>query len=361
MQKFNSTKKGIPAIEGDGEDVGIVGKAKDGWAISGESKKQVGVRGYCEDGWGVAGDSDNQIGVRGYCEPGWGVTGESKTGVGVRGVCDSYIGVSGESNSSTGVFGHSKFATAVHGKSDSTTNGAGVLGESIGGVGVYAISHSNEAVHGQTKSTAAAAVIGINESTGPGVRGVSHGFDGVSGESLAEDKAGVAGVNEHGIGVYGRGRLAGFFDGLVRVTKDIELVGGADCAEDFDIDGCDLVEPGTVMVVGENGALSPCQSAYDKRVAGVVSGAGDFKPAIVLDKQTTAINRQPIALLGKAYCKADASYGSIGVGDLLTSSPTQGYAMKAVDGLKAHGTIIGKALKPLDEGQDFIPILIALQ
>lgn len=403
MVTYNSTKKGEPAIEGDGIDVGIVGKAQDGWAISGESKKQVGVRGYCDDGWGVAGESKNQVGVRGNCDPGWGVAGSSKTGVGVRGECDSFIGVAGESNVSTGVFGHSKTATGVHGKSDSTTGGAGVLGESAGsgvigisqtwmgvygetqsttggagvwgehkadgigtvgksntGVGVMGISETGEAIHAETKSGDAAAVIGINESTGPGVRGVSHGFDGVTGESLGDGKAGVAGVNTKGIGVYGRGRLAGFFDGDVEVTGDIRLT-NADCAEDFTI-GTDVsVEPGTVMVLGDEGALFPSHKAYDRCVAGVVSGAGEYKPGIVLDKQESKRNRQPIALLGKVYCKVDAQYSAIEIGDLLTTSPTPGHAMKAEDPHKAFGAIIGKALRSLGSGRGLIPILIALQ
>jgi hypothetical protein len=61
------------------------------------------------------------------------------------------------------------------------------------------------------------------------------------------------------------------------------------------------------------------------------------------------------------YCKVDAQYSPIEVGDLLTTSPTPGHAMKADDPLKAFGTVIGKALRPLSEGQGLIPILIALQ
>lgn len=115
------------------------------------------------------------------------------------------------------------------------------------------------------------------------------------------------------------------------------------------------------MVLGEEGALYPSQKAYDKRAAGVVSGAGDFKPGIVLDKQESIDNRQPIALLGKVYCKIDAQYGAIEVGDLLTTSPTPGHAMKVNDSTQAFGAIIGKALRPLREGAGLIPILIALQ
>ena len=49
------------------------------------------------------------------------------------------------------------------------------------------------------------------------------------------------------------------------------------------------------------------------------------------------------------------------MGDLLTTSPTLGFAMKAMDPLNAFGTVIGKALQPLPSGQGLIPILVALQ
>jgi hypothetical protein len=149
-------------------------------------------------------------------------------------------------------------------------------------------------------------------------------------------------------------------NGNVHVTGDIMLA-NADCAEDFDIAETEPVEPGTVMVVGEEGVLHESRQAYDKCVAGVVSGAGNYKPGIVLDKQQAPSSRKPIALLGKVYSKVDASYAPIEVGDLLTTSPTPGHAMKANDPLKAFGAVIGKALRPLAEGQGLIPILIALQ
>ena len=179
----------------------------------------------------------------------------------------------------------------------------------------------------------------------------------------ANDKGGfgVIGVSDNGIGISGKGgKLAGRFEGDVEVTGDIRLA-NADCAEDFDIADGDSVEPGTVMVLGDEGALHQSHEAYDKRVAGVISGAGDYKPGIVLDRQQTSANRQPIALLGKVYCKVDAQFGAIAVGDLLTTSPTPGHAMGTNDAIKAFGAVIGKALRPLVEGQGLIPILIALQ
>ena len=150
------------------------------------------------------------------------------------------------------------------------------------------------------------------------------------------------------------------FQGDVEVTGDIRLT-NADCAEDFDISGAEPVEPGTVMVLGDEGTLTPSQQAYDKRAAGVLSGAGDYKPGIVLDKQSSTHNRQPIALLGKVYCKVDASHAAIAIGDLLTTSPTPGHAMRADDPSRAFGSVIGKALRPLRDGLGLIPVLIALQ
>ncbi len=137
----------------------------------------------------------------------------------------------------------------------------------------------------------------------------------------------------------------------------------ADCAEEFDIAEAiaSKVEAGSVMTIQKDGALAPCTQAYDKRVAGVVSGAGTYQPALILDKQPEQENRLPIAMIGKVYCKVDASYGPIELGDLLTTSPTPGHAMKATDPMRAFGTVIGKALGSLENGEGMLPILVALQ
>ncbi len=159
------------------------------------------------------------------------------------------------------------------------------------------------------------------------------------------------------------GKQALVFDGNsgnLSLTGDIKLVGG-DCAEEFEIGEHEKAEPGAVMVISEDGALVPSRQAYDKRVAGVVSGAGDLRPGILLDRQSKKSDRLPLAMTGKVYCKVDADYGPVEVGDLLTTSPTRGHAMKASDCGKAFGTVIGKALRGLEAGKGLIPILVALQ
>jgi hypothetical protein len=148
-------------------------------------------------------------------------------------------------------------------------------------------------------------------------------------------------------------------EGNIFATGDI-ILNGADCAEDFDVEDAQTLEPGTVMIIGDGQRLHQSESAYDTRVAGVLSGAGDYRAGIILGKEQSQKNRRPLALTGKVFCKVDAQYSPIEAGDLLTTSPTPGHAMKASDALKAFGAVIGKALRPRTEGQGLIPILIAL-
>jgi len=141
-------------------------------------------------------------------------------------------------------------------------------------------------------------------------------------------------------------------------SGDIKLSGG-DCAELFDVaNECDI-EAGTVLVLDESADLCPCKHHYDKRVAGVISGAGDFRPGMILDHQR--IDGVPVALMGKVWCKVDASEIPIEVGDLLTTSPTPGHAMKAEDRDLSFGSVLGKAMGSLDTGKGLIPILVTLQ
>jgi hypothetical protein len=148
--------------------------------------------------------------------------------------------------------------------------------------------------------------------------------------------------------------------GDVTVTGDV-LLTGADCAEQFDAGDGQELEPGTVVVIDGTGGLKESRQAYDKKVAGVVSGGGSYRTALVLDKHQSDEPRITVALVGKVYCQADARQSPIEVGDLLTTSATPGHAMKATEPLRAFGAVIGKALEPLARGQGLIPILVALQ
>jgi hypothetical protein len=149
--------------------------------------------------------------------------------------------------------------------------------------------------------------------------------------------------------------------GDVFANKFVSPFGSADCAEEFPNSDSDLVDPGTVMIIDDSGGLRASEIAYDKRVAGVVSGAEELKPGIILDKHESGVGRIAIGLMGKVYCKVDADYAPVDSGDLLTTSTTRGHAMKAMDPAKAFGTVLGKALSSLQKGKGTLPILIALQ
>jgi hypothetical protein len=308
------------------------------------------VRGESTSSRGVVGLSKSFHGVFGHSDSNVGVAGESQTGDGVWGVSHDpgKSGVYGLNQAGgRGVAGFSDTFQGVYGKSGAN---AGVCGESDKFNGVWGISHFQYA----------SGVYGSNEQGGRGVEGNGPTGWGVWGHS--DSGTGVVGESKSGVGVFGKGgQWAARFEGNVEVTGDISMP-NADCAEDFDISGGIAVEAGTVMVLDGTGALAPSERAYDKRVVGVVSGAGSYKPAIVLDRHASTGERQPIALMGKVYCKVDAREAAIEIGDLLTTSATPGHAMKAGDTAKGFGAVIGKALRPLAEGrQALIPILIALQ
>ncbi len=346
---------GVPAVKGEYTGTGPTYVHDGGKGVQGHSQNGYGVQGTSEVGRGVVASSDTNYGLRAT----------SRTLSAARCSSSEGTGVEGEAGGSgDGVRGGSKSGNGIHGISET---GFGVLGESTSGRGVVARSDTDYGLRAASRTSAGIRGSSVEgrgvegwATNSEGVVGISTNGNGVWGQTEGNG-VGVLGTSKSGIGVLGNGgRLAGLFEGDIEVTGDIRLI-NADCAEDFDITDLEKVEPGTVMVIDQGGALRQSDRAYDKRVAGVISGAGNYKPGIVLDKQESSNNRIPIALLGKVYCKVDAQYGAIEVGDLLTTSPTIGRAMRTSDPFKAFGAVIGKALRPLEEGQGLIPILIALQ
>lgn len=296
-----------------------------------------------------------------------GVTGTATGGGnGVAGVSDSANGVSGLSTTN---------GDGVHGSSSS---GSGVAGQSQTGYGVSAVSQSSEGVH--ATSAHKDGVHGIN---GAGSGTTPKYGSGVRGESA--DGYGVYGASKTASGVYGTsgpGHFAGEFAGDVSVVGSLSTVGlttdactvsgnltardvilsGADCAEEFDIANAGQLDSGTVVVFDGEGAISQTAEPYNKRVAGVISGAGKYRPGVVLGRDgSSGEGKAPVALVGRVYCKVDASYSPLELGDMLTTSPTPGFAMKASDPSRAFGAVIGKALAPVAGGRALIPILVTLQ
>lgn len=143
----------------------------------------------------------------------------------------------------------------------------------------------------------------------------------------------------------------------------LEITGGSDLAEQFDISG-ENPEPGTVVCIDplNPGALVINNKAYDRTVAGIISGAGGLNTGMKMGQLgSVADGSHPVALTGRVYVKADSSNGAILPGDLLTTSTLAGHAMKVTEYGQAQGAIIGKAMTGLSEGTGLVLVLVSLQ
>lgn len=352
----------------------------DNYGVYGQSRSSAGrgVFGYASatSGWarGVQGKTDSTTGsgVHGYA------TASSGESHGVFGVSDSTSGrgVQGLATASTGT------TYGIYGQSNSA-NGIGVCGrgEGTNGVGVYARSVYGKAVDALTTSNSTnewvPAIYGRNEGAGDGIYGWSQNRDGAVGITYGSSGRGVYGANmdsgnygylggsNYGVYGYSDSGYAGYFDGTLR-TEVLQIEGGSDLSEQFEIHGAsEEMSPVSGMVVcidpERPGDLVISTRAYDQCVAGIISGAGGVKPGMLMgQKGSKACGNTPVALTGRVYCLVDAAYGAIQPGDLLTTSPVPGHAMKAVDAAKAHGAILGKAMTSLASGRGLVLVLVTL-
>jgi hypothetical protein len=148
------------------------------------------------------------------------------------------------------------------------------------------------------------------------------------------------------------------------ICTALQITGGGDLAEPFDVSDPERIEPGMVMAIDADqpGKLRLADTPYDGTVAGVISGANNLNPGVTMQQEGSAADGElPLALTGRVYCWCDASYGPIKPGDLLTTSATPGHAMKLTDRSQADGAILGKAMGRLEQGRGLVLILVALQ
>jgi hypothetical protein len=183
--------------------------------------------------------------------------------------------------------------------------------------------------------------------------------------SIAVNGDGYIGVRGGGtVGVKGEGSLYGvhaksdyttgtalFVEGKAHCTTG----GWADVAEY--VYGTNGLESGDVVIIDPDGRnrVKPCEKLNDSRVAGIVS----TNPTIMVGHLVDHVDGYPLALNGIVPCKVTAEKVSIRPGDLLTTSNIRGHAIKAVD--PKPGTIIGKAMEPLESGRGVINVLVNLQ
>ncbi|MBI3951711.1 MAG: hypothetical protein HY314_14780 [Acidobacteria bacterium] len=350
---------------GSGLQSGIVGdnlnQSAGGYGVSGYSFGFAGVFGFGKSATsnGVFGNVNNTLGSGVYGRNdggGYGVAGSSATG---------FAGVFG-SGGQNGVYGitNNRNASGVYGQNDG--GGVGVGGFSASGDGVVGRSGSRNGVFGETSSPdpAFTGVWGRNLGAGQGVVGSSANGDGVLGETNSATRVGGFFRNN-------AGGLALYVDG--RARANVLEITGADLSEQFEVNGAmasdseaspEQVQPGLVVSIDPEapGKLVISSQAYDHRAAGIISGAGDIKPGVLMNQSGSGPDgSHPVALTGRVYCWADASNGAIEPGDLLTTSATPGHAMKVKNHKKANGAIIGKAMTGLERGKGLVLVLVTLQ
>jgi hypothetical protein len=123
------------------------------------------------------------------------------------------------------------------------------------------------------------------------------------------------------------------------------------------------IAPGTVVIVDANAVngVAPSNRPYDTAVAGVISA----RPGVLLGEEGPS--KVKVATTGRVRVRVDASRFPIHPGDLLVSGDKPGMAMRSepveIAGLKMHrpGTLIGKALEPLESGEGEVLVLLSLQ
>jgi hypothetical protein len=113
------------------------------------------------------------------------------------------------------------------------------------------------------------------------------------------------------------------------------------------------VEAGDVLAIDPSrpSVLRRAASMADANVVGIAAGAS----------RETADGGLEAPMIDALYgvVKVDAGYGAIRAGDLLVTSPTAGYAMRTLEAVP--GTILGKALEPMETGTGTIRVLVTLR
>jgi len=146
------------------------------------------------------------------------------------------------------------------------------------------------------------------------------------------------------------------------VSVPVLEITGADVAEKFP--ASEKLAPGMVVAIDPKnpGKLCLARGAYNRCVAGVVSGANNFPVGAVLGSVPESKDAPAIALSGRVYVYCDAASAAIEPGDLLTTSAVAGHAMKVTDFPRAQGAVIGKAMTELQKGSTgMVLVLVSLQ
>ena len=275
--------------------------------------------------------------------------------------------------------GSGSATTAAH----SDHNHFGQIWIGAGGNGLTIYASSGTAFYGQATGIGESAIYGwANSSSGAGrgVTGSSNASDGIGVAGFANSdlgsptgvQGGVAAVSGYGGYFYNVGGGALLVASNTADGSDLQFRvsnvgnvfadgaftgGGADFAELIPSDGG--LEPGDVVCMGSEGALTPCSTVLDPTVVGVYS----TEPAFLAggNSDGSSVGTVPVAMMGLLPVKASAENGAIQIGDPLVSASLPGHAMRCEGVETCFGRVIGKALEPLEAGTGLIQMLVMLQ
>jgi len=258
-------------------------------------------------------------------------------------------------------------------------NGAGGIPSPTNGIAITTAGNVGIGITNPTtklsvlSSAAGVSAIFAESDSGRGVWGKSNGSRGVYGESVSN--VGVWGFSNNSTGVFGDSAgaagVGGYFQnsggGLALKVQGtgsvgvLQITGGLDLAEHFEV--AEGAKPGLLVAIDprQPGKLAIARGAYNRKVAGVISGANQLAAGMVLTNPAGAKDSMPIALSGRVWVYCDATKNAIKPGDLLTTSRFPGHAMKAVNPVRAQGAIIGKAMTGLKAGRGLVLALVTLQ
>ncbi len=389
-----SSGKGVYGVVTGSSGQGVSGWASNtgdvtnyGGYFSASGKYGHGVAGYAygSSGRGVYGSASNagdETNYGGYFKAsgnsGRGVygyaSGESGVGVYAYSVSgDGLISATGASDEHAGYF---------YNNSSVGLNGAVLYARAYntGNQGIAFWAHNDH-----TTSTDATAALS-NDGTGPLLKGFGgnggedefrfdndgtlHIYNSAHTETIRLDPSETGGTDGSQITLYNADgevtiEIDGSFNGDGRITtQELQITGGSDLSEHFHIDDHLTPVPGMLVSIDPDrpGKLQVAIEAYDRKVAGIISGAGGIRTGMMMGQRgSLADGTIPVALTGRVYCLADASAGAIKPGDLLTTSDVPGHAMKVTDHQRAAGAIIGKAMTSLEEGRGLVLVLVGLQ
>jgi len=348
-------------------DLGVLGWSTTTKGVVGIHSNAGVVLGSRNDGvWGYSNDSSG-AGVYGsHASNGVAVMGEIPGTVANSKAVYGLVSSTSPGGSSAAVRGENKgtggSGIGVHGSQDG--NGWGVYGTAQSGRGVYGYSQSGNGVYALSGGSARdeTALRAVNANSSGGMAGyfgnnsnfaTAHFFNDGAGEVLylqADGGLFIKAVNR----AENDAEFTVDYNGNVRADGTF-----ASPAADFAelLPSCGDLEPGDLVAIGPDGALTLTDSPMQTNVAGIYS----TKPAFLGgDREDASGDRIPLAIVGIVPVKASAENGAIRPGDLLVASATPGHVMRCGEAPMCGGAVVGKALSGLAAGAGTITTLVSL-